>query len=96
MNKTPKGLSEYGITTFVYYIRDGFKRKKFMNFVENFDKSIIRCKGVLYFVDEDNMCYMFEQAGSQKTIMEAGEWFVMLPKEESIKEAKLIIDESGA
>jgi len=56
-----------------------------MDFVNNFDKSIIRCKGVLYFVDEDNMCYMFEQAGLQKMLMEAGEWFVMLPKEEQDK-----------
>ncbi len=72
---------EYGIGTFVYYVRDGFNRKKFKNFVDNkWTKNIIRCKGVLYFSDEDNMSYMFEQAGSQKTLMEAGEWFVMLPK----------------
>lgn len=74
---------EYGISTFVYYIRKGFDREKFMDFINNkFDKTIIRCKGVLYFKDEDNMCYMFEQAGSQKNLMEAGEWFVMLPKKE--------------
>ena len=76
-------LLEYGISTFVYYVRSGLERKKFQSFIKNnFDKSIIRCKGVLYFNDEDNMCYMFEQAGSQKTLMEAGEWFVMLPKKE--------------
>ena len=80
---------EYGISTFVYYVRCGFDREKFMNFVNNFDKSIIRCKGVLYFADEDNMCYMFEQAGSQKMLMEAGEWFVMLPKEEQDKLRKI-------
>ena len=83
------GESEYGITTFVYYIREGFDRKKFMNFVENFDKSIIRCKGVLYFEDEDNMSYLFEQAGRQKTLMEAGEWFCVLPKSESDKLRKI-------
>lgn len=72
---------EYGIGTFVYYVRDGFNRKKFKDFVDNkWEKSIIRCKGVLYFKDQDNMSYMFEQAGSQKTLTEAGEWFVMLPK----------------
>lgn len=79
------GESEYGITSFVYYIREGLNRKKFMKFVENFDKSIIRCKGVLYFSDEENMSYLFEQAGRQKTLMEAGEWFCTLPKEESDK-----------
>lgn len=76
---------EYGISTFIYYVRKGFDREKFMNFVNNFDKSIIRCKGVLYFADEDNMCYMFEQAGLQKMLMEAGEWFAMLPKKEQDK-----------
>ena len=83
-------LLEYGISTFVYYIRKGFNRKKFDKFVkDNFDRTIIRCKGVLYFTDEDNMCYMFEQAGSQKTLMEAGEWFVMLPKKEQEKLRKM-------
>lgn len=81
---------EYGISTFVYYIRQGFIREKFMDFINNkFAKTIIRCKGVLYFKDEDNMCYMFEQAGSQKTLMEAGEWFVMLPKKEQEKLRKM-------
>ena len=84
------GESEYGITTFVYYIREGFNREKFIDFINNkFDKSIIRCKGVLYFSDEDNMSYLFEQAGMQKTLMEAGEWFCMLPKEESDKLRKI-------
>jgi len=83
-------LLEYGISTFVYYVRKGFNRKKFEKFIEkNFDKSIIRCKGVIYFTDEDNMCYMFEQAGSQKTIMEAGEWFVTLSKDEQNKLRKM-------
>lgn len=83
-------LLEYGISTFVYYIRKGFNRKKFDDFVKNnFDKTIIRCKGILYFTDEDNICYMFEQAGSQKNLMEAGEWFVMLPKKEQDKLRKM-------
>ena len=77
---------EYGISTFVYFQRDPFDRKKFKEFVEKeFDNTIIRCKGILYFDDEDNMSYMFEQAGTQKSLMEAGEWFVMLPKEEQDK-----------
>ncbi len=77
---------EYGISTFVYFQRDPFDRKKFKEFVEKeFDNTIIRCKGILYFDDEDNMSYMFEQAGTQKSLMEAGEWFVMLPKEEQYK-----------
>ena len=77
-------ILEYGISTFVYYERKPFDKKKFKKFVnDDFDKSIIRCKGVLYFSDEKDMSYMFEQAGSQKSLMQAGEWFATLPKEES-------------
>ena len=77
-------ILEYGISTFVYYERKPFDKKKFKKFVnDDFDKSIIRCKGVLYFNDEKDMSYMFEQAGSQKSLMQAGEWFATLPKEES-------------
>ena len=75
---------EYGISTFVYYERKALDREKFKKFAnETFDRSIIRCKGVLYFDDEEDMSYMFEQAGSQKSLMQAGEWFATLPKEES-------------
>lgn len=73
---------EYGISTFVYYVRHPLVHKKFIDFINNkWDKNIIRCKGILYFNDEKNMSYMFEQAGSQKMLMEAGEWFAVLPKD---------------
>ncbi len=81
----PEGEAlEYGISTFVYYERKAFDRNKFKKFANNdFDETIIRCKGVLYFDDEEDMSYMFEQAGTSKTLMQAGEWFATLPKEES-------------
>lgn len=80
---------EYGISTFVYYERKGFNRNKFQDFIKNFDKEIIRCKGIMYFDDQEEMSYMFEQAGTQKTLMEAGEWFVMLPKQEQDRLRKI-------
>ncbi len=80
---------EYGISTFVYYERKGFNRNKFQDFIKNFDKEIIRCKGIMYFDDQEEMSYMFEQAGTQKTLMEAGEWFVMLPKQEQDRLRKM-------
>ena len=80
---------EYGISTFVYYERKGFNRNKFQDFIKNFDKEIIRCKGIMYVDDQEEMSYMFEQAGTQKTLMEAGEWFVMLPKQEQDRLRKM-------
>ena len=80
---------EYGISTFVYYEKKGFNRNKFQDFIKNFDKEIIRCKGIMYFDDQEEMSYMFEQAGTQKTLMEAGEWFVMLPKQEQDRLRKM-------
>lgn len=44
--------------------------------------SVIRCKGVCYFVENPDMSYLFEQAGVQKSLTEAGMWFATAPKEE--------------
>lgn len=74
---------EYGIQTFVYYRRPGFDLNKFDYFVgKHWPKNIIRAKGVLYFKDNPDMSYLFEQAGVQKHIKEAGYWFATAPAEE--------------
>jgi len=66
---------EYGINTFVYYRREPMDRQKFFDYINRpWPKKIIRTKGILYFKDDKNMSYMFEQAGSLKNIMEAGNW----------------------
>ncbi|MBE7074837.1 MAG: GTP-binding protein [Clostridiales bacterium] len=73
---------EYGIDTFVYTKRQPFNKQKFINFMENFPKSVIRAKGVIWVsADEENM-YMFEQAGKQKNAMNVGPWVASLPKQE--------------
>lgn len=56
---------EYGIGTFVYYRREPFSRTKFDNFAVKFPENIIRCKGVLWFSDEPESSYVFEQSGKQ-------------------------------
>ena len=76
---------EYGISTFVYYRRPGLNRKKFADFANNLPKSIIRCKGLVWFKDEPVMSYIFEQAGKQVTLSDGGEWFWAMSKAE-IKE----------
>ena len=74
---------EYGITTFVYYRRRPFDLGRFDEFVaRHWDKGIIRCKGMCYFNDEYDMCYLFEQAGKQFNLKQAGTFYATMPKEE--------------
>lgn len=75
-------VEEYGIGTFVYYRRKPVDEAKFQNFVQNFPKSVIRCKGIIWFKTDYEMSYVFEQAGKQKDIYEAGEWIATFPKTE--------------
>lgn len=74
---------EYGISTFVYYRRRPFDINRFDNYVaKKWSKSVIRSKGLCYFSDETDKCYLFEQAGVQKSIKDAGLWYATMPKEE--------------
>lgn len=73
---------EYGISSFVYYKRCAFNREKFEQFLENLPRNVIRSKGILWFEDEDEMSYLFEQAGKQIQLGEAGEWIAVAPEDE--------------
>ena len=74
---------EYGIDTFVYYRRPALDLNKFDHFVaRKWPKDIIRAKGLCYFSDEPDKCYLFEQAGRQKSIKDAGLWFATMPEDE--------------
>lgn len=74
---------EYGIGTFVYTRRRPFMMTEFDQFIaRKFPKSVIRCKGLCYFADEKDTCYVFEQAGSQVSLRNAGRWYATMPKEE--------------
>ena len=76
-------LAEFGIDTYVYYARKPFDLGMFDEFVAaHWPKNVIRCKGMCYFAEEYDMCYLFEQAGKQFNLRKAGEWFATMPKEE--------------
>lgn len=74
---------EYGISTFVYYRRPAFNIHRFDRFVAtNWPKGVIRAKGICYFSHNRDMSFLFEQAGSQKQLSNAGLWYAAVPKEE--------------
>ena len=73
---------EYGISTFVYTSRKPIKEAKFNEFANNLPKNIIRCKGLVWFAEDYEMSYLFEQAGKQISLSEAGYWLATAPKEE--------------
>lgn len=71
---------EYNIDTFVYYARKPMDLNFFDDFVaRKWPKSIIRCKGLCYFDNEKDTCYVFEQAGKQVTLRNAGQWYATMP-----------------
>ena len=72
---------EYNIQTFVYYARKPFDINFFDDFVaRQWPKQIIRCKGLCYFKNEKDICYVFEQAGKQVSIRNAGQWYATMPQ----------------
>ena len=76
-------VEEYGIGTFVWYRRRPMNLGLFDDFVaRKWPKNVIRAKGMCYFHDEYDICYVFEQAGRQFTLRNAGRWYATMPKEE--------------
>ena len=74
---------EYGIGTYVYYARRPFNIGLFDEFVaRKWPKGIIRSKGICWFKDESDICYVFEQAGKQVSLRNAGQWYATMPKDE--------------
>jgi G3E family GTPase len=79
-------VEEYGISTFVYYRRKAFRVAKFNEFLSRKrPKNIIRAKGVCYFKEYRDMSYLYEQAGVQQKMTEAGLWYATAPEEDLIQ-----------
>lgn len=76
-------MEEFGISTFVYYRREPFNINEFDQFVARlWPKEVIRAKGICYFADEPDACYLFEQAGRQVSLRNAGQWYATMPYED--------------
>lgn len=79
-NEESREALEYNIQTFVYYARPAFDINLFDDFVaRKWPKEIIRCKGLCYFDSEPDICYVFEQAGKQVNLRNAGQWYATMP-----------------
>ena len=80
---------EYGIGTYVYQARRPFDLNTFDNFVaKKWPKNVIRAKGICYFSEEFDTCYLFEQAGRQFVLKNVGLWFATMPEEELIEKLR--------
>ena len=82
-NEETGEAEEYGIGTYVYVARRPMDITRFDEFVaRRWPKCIIRAKGMCYFADEQNVCYVFEQAGKQVNLRNAGQWYATMPADE--------------
>ena len=82
-NEETGEAEEYGIGTYVYVARRPMNINLFDDFVaRRWPKNVIRAKGICYFADETDVCYVFEQAGRQVSLRNAGMWYATMPEEE--------------
>ena len=82
-NEEEGEADEYGVGTFVYYRREPLDMNKFDWWVaKRWPSNVIRAKGLCYFADQTDNCYLFEQSGVQKSIKDAGLWFATMPKDQ--------------
>ena len=65
-------VEEYGIGSFVYFRRRPFDRDKLVSLAEKWPRSIIRCKGMVWYKQDPSMSYIFEQAGHLIQEMQSG------------------------
>ena len=45
-------------------------------------KNIIRAKGICWFKGEEDICYLFAQAGKQFSLKNCGQWYATMPKDQ--------------
>lgn len=86
-------VEEYGIGTYVYFSRRPFDMGRFDDFVtRHWPAGVIRVKGMCYFTEDIDVCYLFEQAGTQISLKNAGQWFATMPEDELYR--RMAVDET--
>ncbi len=70
---------EYGIETFIYQRRTPFDLDKLSDYVSTWPESIIRSKGMCWFEQDPDMCYVLEQAGHQVHLTQNGLFVASAP-----------------
>lgn len=71
---------EYGINSFVYQRRQPFNQKKLNRWIESWPENVVRCKGVVWFSEQSDMSFLFEQAGKSISITPFGRWLAEATK----------------
>ena len=73
---------EYGFSSFVYERRKPFDLDKFSDFAANWPNSVIRTKGMVWVSEQPDVCYLLEQAGTQRVFIDNGPFVAALPEDE--------------
>ncbi len=76
------GMDDFGITSFVFAERRPFNYKKFLKFLDNYPKTLIRSKGYIWFSKKPKTMVLFEQAGKNLTLTGVSEWVASYSKKE--------------
>ena len=87
---------EYEIETFVYQRRAPFSMAKLEKFAQDWPDTVIRAKGLVWFKDNYDMAYVFEQSGHQIRLQENGLFVASAPEEtkrEIIEQNPELMDE---
>ncbi len=76
---------EYGFSSFVYARRTPFDLDRFAEFAATWPDSIIRTKGMVWVSEQPDICYLLEQAGTQRTFIDNGPFVASLPAEDQAR-----------
>ena len=83
---------EYGFSSFVYERRKPFDLDRFSDFAANWPNSVIRTKGMVWVSEQPDVCYLLEQAGTQRVFIDNGPFVAALPEDE---QAQVLAENPG-